>query len=46
MADLVADLATDLAGRGYIADRPLATVLHLARQLELPVLLEGEPGVG
>ena len=44
--DPVAELITSLAGTGYIADRELALVLHLAETLELPVLLEGEPGVG
>jgi MoxR-like ATPase len=45
-ADPVGDLVALLAGTGYVADRPLAMVLHLAGALELPVLLEGEPGVG
>ncbi len=31
---------------GYIADRPLATVIFLAHRLEKPLFLEGEPGVG
>lgn len=44
--DAVGDLTAALAAQGYITDRPLATVLHLASHLELPVLLEGEPGVG
>jgi len=35
-----------LRAQGYIADRRLATVIMLARALEKPVLLEGEPGVG
>jgi MoxR-like ATPase len=39
-------LVAELAARQYVVDRPLATVLHLAERLELPVLLEGEPGVG
>jgi MoxR-like ATPase len=34
------------AGRGYIADRDLATTLYLALTLGRPVLLEGEAGVG
>ena len=34
------------AGRGYIADRDLATTLYLALTLHRPVLLEGEAGVG
>jgi MoxR-like ATPase len=44
--DPVDVLAGRLAGTGYIADRPLAMVLYLAGQLQSPVLLEGEPGVG
>jgi MoxR-like ATPase len=35
-----------LAGERYIADRELATIILLARALQKPVLLEGEPGVG
>jgi MoxR-like ATPase len=30
----------------YVADRPIATVLFLARALGKPLFLEGEPGVG
>ena len=30
----------------YITDRPLATIIHLAKALEKPVLLEGQAGVG
>jgi MoxR-like ATPase len=35
-----------LAVEGYLADRPLAMVVHLASVLEQPLLLEGEAGVG
>ena len=45
-ADPVAGLVSALAATGYVADRPLGMVLYLAGALELPVLLEGEPGVG
>ncbi len=38
--------ADALAGQGYLADRALALVVHLARTLEQPLLLEGEAGVG
>ena len=44
--DPITRVAESLQAHGYIADRPLATVLHLAEAMELPVLLEGEPGVG
>ncbi|MFC1883481.1 AAA family ATPase [Thermodesulfobacteriota bacterium] len=39
-------VSNELAHAGYIADRPLATVLFLAHRLEKPIFLEGEPGVG
>jgi MoxR-like ATPase len=42
----VADLVTALRGRGYLADRGLATAAHVALSLHRPLLLEGEPGVG
>jgi MoxR-like ATPase len=42
----VDDLAERLASRGYLADRPLATVLSVALKLRRPLLLEGEAGVG
>jgi MoxR-like ATPase len=35
-----------LAAQGYLADRALALVVHLAVTLEQPLLLEGEAGVG
>src|SRR6476659_3205884 len=42
----VDDLATSLREHAYLADRGLATVLHLSVVLEKPLLLEGEAGVG
>ena len=42
----VDDLATSLREHAYLADRGLATVLHLSIVLEKPLLLEGEAGVG
>ena len=39
-------VSAELAEAGYIADRPLATVLFLSHKLEKPIFLEGEPGVG
>ena len=35
-----------LTSAGYVADRPLATVLFLALKLGRPLFLEGEAGVG
>ena len=42
----VADLSAALRAHGYLADRGLATALHLGLALNRPVLLEGEVGVG
>jgi MoxR-like ATPase len=42
----VAGLTEALREVGYLADRGLATTLHVALQLGRPVLLEGEVGVG
>jgi MoxR-like ATPase len=39
-------LTEALAERAYLADRGLATVLHVALALQKPLLLEGEAGVG
>jgi MoxR-like ATPase len=39
-------LTDALRGVGYLADRGLATTLHVALELGRPVLLEGEVGVG
>ncbi|GGK17829.1 AAA family ATPase [Salinarimonas ramus] len=49
MSQIPADIdATErlLAQAGYVADRPLATVLFLALKLGRPLFLEGEAGVG
>jgi MoxR-like ATPase len=40
------DLSAALGERSYLADRGLATVLHVALKLGKPLLLEGEAGVG
>jgi MoxR-like ATPase len=39
-------LQAAFAERGYVADRDLATSVHLSLVLERPLLLEGEAGVG
>jgi MoxR-like ATPase len=39
-------LADGLAAECYIADRGLLTAVRLAQELQRPLLLEGEPGVG
>jgi len=40
------ELDSALASASYLADRGLATALYLSLQLEKPLLLEGEAGVG
>jgi MoxR-like ATPase len=40
------ETAALLAEAGYVADRALATVLHLSLTLKRPLFLEGEAGVG
>ena len=42
----VADTARLLSDQGYVADRALATTVHLALSMERPLFLEGEPGTG
>ena len=44
-ADVAATQVLLEAG-GYVADRPLATTVHLALAMGRPILLEGEPGTG
>lgn len=40
------DTAGRLLAQDYVADRRLATVVHLALRLQRPLFLEGEPGTG
>lgn len=40
------DTAALLGRAGYVADRALSTVVHLALRMGRPLLLEGEAGVG
>ena len=42
----VEELQRALGGHAYLADRGLATAIHLALSLDKPLLLEGEAGVG
>jgi MoxR-like ATPase len=44
--DSAQGLAAALADQAYLADRGLATALHLALRLGRPLLLEGDAGVG
>ena len=46
MRDSIDGVQQALAERSYLADRGLATTVHLALKLGKPVLLEGEAGVG
>src|SRR5687768_2480064 len=40
------DVLTRLDTSGYLADRPIATCVHLADRLSKPLLIEGPAGVG
>ena len=40
------EMIADLRSNGYVADAEIATALFLAEQLEKPLLVEGEAGVG
>ena len=42
----VAETQALLAAGGYVADRALATTIHLALSMGRPLFLEGEPGTG
>ena len=42
----VAGLQSELADAGYIAERPLVSALLLMQDLDRPLLLEGDAGVG
>src|ERR1700739_638424 len=42
----VGDTLTMLGSADYVADRSLATAVHLALHLKRPLFLEGEAGVG
>jgi MoxR-like ATPase len=44
--ETVGALTEQLRGGGYLADRGLATALFVAMNLDRPILLEGEVGVG
>jgi MoxR-like ATPase len=46
MTNTVQETAALLAEHGYIADRALATAVHLALAMGRPLFLEGEPGTG
>lgn len=40
------DIIAGLRSNGYVADTEIATALFLAEQLDKPILIEGEAGVG
>ncbi|KZK93106.1 MULTISPECIES: MoxR family ATPase [unclassified Pseudovibrio] len=42
----IEETLTLLSSGGYLADRALATVLHLSLRMKRPLFLEGEAGVG
>ena len=46
LPDTIDDTLALLEQGGYVGDRALATVLHLALRMKRPLFLEGEAGVG
>ncbi|RLV47556.1 MoxR family ATPase [Nocardioides mangrovicus] len=44
--DTPAEVSAALASTGYLSDDALDTVVFLAREMQRPLLLEGEPGTG
>jgi len=44
--EAIRQVAEALEAQGYVADRDIATAVHLARRLRKPLLVEGEAGVG
>ena len=46
MDELYNQMIADLRHNDYVADMEIATALYLAEQLEKPILIEGEAGVG
>ena len=45
-SDPIQDVLDGLESQDYVADPAIATSIHLARELERPLLVEGRPGVG
>lgn len=43
---MIDQVMADLRGAGYLAERPTATIVHLAAVLPKPVLIEGPAGTG
>jgi MoxR-like ATPase len=46
MNEISKDVITSLRNEAYVADTEIATALFLAEQLNKPILIEGEAGVG
>jgi MoxR-like ATPase len=46
MFNSIEDVTSLLEKQGYVTDRPLATSIYLSLALQIPIFLEGEPGVG
>ena len=44
--DSAADVELQLRGAGYLADRKISTLVHLAERLGKPILVEGPAGTG
>ncbi|HKK27685.1 MAG TPA: MoxR family ATPase [Gemmatimonadota bacterium] len=46
MEEAIRHIVDAMGAQGYVADRDIATSVHLARRLRKPLLVEGEAGVG
>ncbi|MFQ5690501.1 MAG: AAA family ATPase [Gemmatimonadota bacterium] len=46
MLERIREITEELERHGYVADRAIATAVHLARRMHRPLLVEGEAGVG
>jgi MoxR-like ATPase len=46
LRDEIRHIADEMERRGYVADRAIATAVHLAQAIGRPLLVEGEAGVG
>ena len=46
MKEEIGRITRQMERQGYVADRAIATAVHLAQRLGKPLLVEGEAGVG
>ncbi len=46
LKEKIGRITRQMERQGYVADRAIATAVHLAQRLGKPLLVEGEAGVG